>query len=273
MRAGIRTELVRINQRLFKLDAAQGPKFADMNPVRFVREQLRFCPDDWQAAVLSSQSKRILLNCCRQSGKSTITAALALHQAVYVRQSLILLVSPSLRQSSELFRKVQNFLALLTMRPALVEDNRLSLKLSNGSRIVSLPSSESTVRGFSGASLIVEDEASRVTDDLYFALRPMLAVSNGRHILMSTPWGRRGHFFEAWETGGPDWERVQITAPECPRISADFLAEECRSMPDLWYRSEYLCEFTEVAGQMFRESDLFSAISADVMPLRLGGTA
>jgi hypothetical protein len=83
----------------------------------------------------------------------------------------VLLLSPSMRQSSELFRKVTNLLSLLEPKPTLTEDNRLSLTLQSGSRVVSLPSSEATVRGFSGASLIIEDEASRVPDELYRAIR------------------------------------------------------------------------------------------------------
>ena len=106
----------------------------------------------------------------------------------------MLLVSRSLRQSGELFKKVQESLSFLPVRPKLDEDNRLSLQFANGSRIVSLPGSEENIRGFSSPSLIIEDEASRVSDALYLATKPMLAVSQGRHILMSTPWGKRGHF-------------------------------------------------------------------------------
>ena len=61
-----------------------------------------------------------------------------------------------------------------------------------------LPGQEKTIRGFSGVTLIIEDEASRVDDTLYRAVRPMLAVSGGRLILMSTPYGQTGHFFEEW---------------------------------------------------------------------------
>ena len=53
--------------------------------------------------------------------------------------------------------------------------------------MVALPSKEATVRGFSGVTLIIEDEASRVDDLLYRTMRPMLAVSGGRMILASTP--------------------------------------------------------------------------------------
>jgi hypothetical protein len=217
--------------------------------------------------VLFSSSKRILLNCSRQAGKSTVASVLALHRAVYSPGSLVLLVSPSLRQSSELFRKIPELLAKLHARAQLREDNKLSLELPNRSRIVSLPSSEATIRGFSGADLIIEDEASRVPDDLYRAVRPMLATSGGRLVLMSTPFGKRGHFFEEWENGGASWERVRVLAPECLRIAPAFLEEERASLGDWWFRQEYLCEFVETIDQVFGYDLVMRAVSPNVLPL------
>ena len=242
-----------------------------LDRVVFAREGVGFEPDPWQAGVLRSSGKRLLMNCCRQSGKSTTAAILALHEAVYRPGSLVLLISPSLRQSSELFRKVTNLLSRLEVRPKLTEDNKLNLAFEGGSRVVSLPSSEATIRGFSGASLIVEDEAARVPDELYRSCRPMLATSGGRLVLMSTPFGRRGHFHEEWVNGGALWERVQITARECPRISHEFLEEERRSLGDLFYRSEYLCEFTQSSGQLFAYGDVAAALDDKVRPLFGGG--
>jgi hypothetical protein len=190
-----------------------------------------------------------------------------LHRAVYVPDSLVLLVSPSQRQSSELFRKVTNALARLEVAPDLHEDNRLSLRLANGSRVVSLPSSESTVRGFSAVSLIIEDEAAFVDDALYSALRPMLAVSGGRMILMSTPYGKRGHFWDAWTNGGDAWDRVRITAAEVPRISAAFLEDERRSIGDWRYRQEYETEFVDTVDSVFTHDQVARAVSSDVAPL------
>jgi hypothetical protein len=223
-----------------------------LDPVRFAA-RLGFVPDPRQAGVLRWSGKRLALNCARQTGKSTTAAAMALHQALYHPGSLILLVSPSQRQSTELFRKVGELLGRLdeVAKPELTEDNRLSCVLANRSRLVSLPSSEATIRGFSGATLIVEDEASRVSDDLYRALRPMLATSGGRLVLMSTPYGKRGHFWEVWSDGGPDWERVHVPATECPRIDPAFLAEEQRSLGPWWYSQEYLCEFIDAASSAF----------------------
>ena len=241
-----------------------------LDPARFARQSLNFEPDQWQEQVLRWTGKRLLLNCCRQSGKSTTAGVLALHRALFYPESLILLVSPSLRQSGELFRKVGDALEQLKERPSLLEDNRLSLTLANKSRIVSLPSKEETVRGFSGADLIIEDEAARVSDELYYSIRPMMAVSGGRIILMSTPFGKRGHFFYEWGEG-ESWERVQVTAYDCPRISPDFLEEERRTMPDLFFRAEYLGEFTETLDSVFSYEQVTAAISPDVEPFNFGG--
>jgi len=224
-------------------------------------------PDPWQVEVLRSPAQRLLLNCCRQSGKSTTTAALAMHRALYAPGSLVLLLSPSQRQSGELFRKCLDVYGAAG-RPCPPEaQSALRLELENGSRVVALPGKEGTIRGFSGVDLLIIDEASRVDDALYGSVRPMLAVSGGRLVALSTPWGKRGWWFEAWEDGGADWERVRVEATECPRIAAAFLEEERRSLPTLLYRSEYCCEFTDTTDQVFSSDDIRAALSAEVAPL------
>ena len=237
-----------------------------LDPVSFATDKLGIVPDPWQAEVMSSQSKRILLNCSRQTGKSTTSAIIALHQALYHPDSLVLLVSPALRQSQELFKKVQFFLKKVNLGSKLQEDNKLSMQLDNGSRIVSLPAAEGTIRGFSSVSLIIEDEASRVSDDLYRATKPMLAVSNGRHMIMSTPYGKRGHFFEEW-FGENDWTRIEIPATACTRISPDFLEAERRSLGEWWYKQEYCCQFMDTVDSLFSYDTIISAMDPTIEPL------
>ena len=153
-------------------------------------------PDPWQQQVLQSQADRILLNCCRQSGKSQITAALALATAFRERDALILVLSPSLRQSQESFRKVSDLYRTCAAPMPPQAESALRLELRNGSRIVSLPGTESTIRGYSKVRLLIVDEASRCEDPLYYSLRPMLSISHGRLICLSTPFGRRGFFYQ-----------------------------------------------------------------------------
>ena len=238
-----------------------------LDPVLFAQRASGFVLDNWQERVLRSVSKRIILNCARQTGKSTTAGELADHQAIYHPGSLVLMLSPSLRQSSELFRTASSLLAGLDDKPVLVEDNRLSLTMDSGSRIVSLPSKEGTIRGYASVDLIIVDEASRVPDDLYRALRPMLAVSGGRLVLMSTPFGKRGFFHEEWTAGGDTWERIEVKATECSRISAEFLEEERKSMGDWWFRQEYECEFVETVDQIFSYELVAGMVTAEVKPL------
>lgn len=237
-----------------------------LDPVAFARA-LEIQPDPWQAAVLRSGAQQELLNCSRQSGKSTVASIKALHRALFVPRSLVLVVSPSQRQSGELFRKILGLVEQLEPRPKMPEENKLSLELDNASRIVSLPSNAATVRGFSGVSLLIEDEAAFVRDDFHTAIRPMLATTRGQLLLMSTPFGKRGHFFEAWEKGGAAWRRTSIPATECPRISAEFLAQERASLGDWRFRQEYCCEFVESQDQFFNYADVQGAVSDGVAPL------
>lgn len=223
-------------------------------------------PDPWQERLLRSDSNRMLLNCCRQSGKSATTAALALHRALYFPHSLILCLAPALRQSQELFSKIAEGYRELG-RPVPAEGERkLSLELENGSRIVTLPGTERTVRGFSGAALLLVDEASRVEDALYYAVRPMLAVSGGALVVLSTPFGKRGVFFEEWTNGG-GWERYEVPATEVPRITPEFLEEERRALPARMFRQEYMCSFEETEDSVFTYQEIEGAMTDDVEPL------
>ncbi len=225
-------------------------------------------PDTWQADLLRSDARQMILLCSRQSGKSTISSILALHEAVYKPDSLILLLSPSLRQSQELFRKLKDAYNALEspFMPRTAQESALTLEFDNGSRIVALPGKEATIRGFSGVSLLVIDEASRVPDELYQSVRPMLAVSGGRIILLSTPFGKRGFFHSEW-TDGQGWQKVKITADQCPRIDKEWLEREREMIGTWWFEQEYRCSFVETNDQVFSYDDIQSALDDTIKPL------
>lgn len=256
-------------------------------------------PDPWQVRVATTPGDQLL--CChRQAGKSTIVAAIALADALAEPGALILLVSPSLRQSSELYRKTKHFYTQVQpMR--LVKDTEHEMELANGSRIISLPASAETIVGYSSVTRLIPDEAARIVDPTYHALRPMLAMSGGSILALSTPFGKRGWFHDAWQgssaeeqpldavtvnalladvgivvTDEPEaqrpervygWTRTKLTGPENARLSKRFLANERRSIPDLYWRSEWLCEFVDTGEQIFTTDDLMAMLSGEVAPL------
>jgi Terminase large subunit, T4likevirus-type, N-terminal len=223
-------------------------------------------PDDWQAKQLRSEADRVLLLCSRQAGKSTTAAGLALGEALLTPMATILLLSPSERQSGELFRKVVGQFDALGRPVPAVRETALQLELATGSRVIALPGKEGTVRGYSEVALLVIDEAARVDDALYYAVRPMLAVSKGKLVALSTPFGQRGWFHAEW-SGTGTWERVRVTAAEVPRISSEFLAEERRALGERWYRQEYCCSFEDTIDAVFAYEDIQAALSNEVKPL------
>jgi hypothetical protein len=225
-------------------------------------------PDPWQATLLRERPRRSLLLCSRQSGKSTVTALAALDTAIYQAPALVLLVSPSQRQSAELFRTVMLFHSKLDGAPALDKESVLRAELANGSRILALPGTERTIRGYAKADLVVIDEAARVEDELLAAVRPMLATSfgGGRLIALTTPAGKRGWFFDAW-TGADDWHRTRVNAKDCPRITQEFLDEELRELGQQRFSEEYGLEFLDPDEAVFPTAIIDAAFTQEVAPL------
>ena len=225
-------------------------------------------PDAWQRTALESTSRKLLMLCARQSGKSTVAALRAVHECCFTPGALVLMLAPSMRQSGELFRTCLGILKRLegVTVPATVMESTLRLELDNGSRIIALPGSESTTRGYGAASMVILDEAARVPDALIAAARPSLAVTNGRLIALSTPAGKRGWYFLEW-VNGEGWERSRVLASECPRIAPEFLADELRSLGPRVFAQEYECEFFDPDTAAFSSELIEAALVADIEPL------
>ncbi len=213
---------------------------ACVDPVEFCSARLGLIPDPKQEEILRSTAKFGVLNCSRQWGKSTVAAAKAVHRVWTRPGALVLCCSPTVRQSAALLRTAAGMLRKLGIRQRGDGDNPHSLALPNGSRIVALPGTEATVRGFSAVSLLLIDEASRVKDSLYEALRPMLMVSDGDLWMMSTPLGKRGFFYEAWARGGPEWHRFEGPVTENRRVRREKLERERERMGSAYFGQEYL---------------------------------
>ncbi len=201
-------------------------------------------PDAWQTELMRTNEWALAL-CSRQAGKTETGAALALHTAVSQPGSLTLLTAPTDRQATEAFRRVATF-----YRAAFgwaVGDDALTkrqLETASGSRVVAISGhDDSNLRVFSDVSLLVFDEACRVKDSVIHGLLPMLAVSEGRAVFLTTAWFRRGYFYENWTDGGDGFARFEVTADQVSRISPEFLERERRSKPRFVFAQEYECRW------------------------------
>ena len=229
--------------------------------------------DAQQRNIFRRFNKRVILNCSRQTGKSTTAALIAVHTACLQPGSTIVITAPTKQQIREFIRKVRDFASVAS---ASSRGGRFFVDFKNGSRIIGIAANEDNVRGFSAVTLLIIDEASRVKDEVYFALLPMLAVSNGAMWLLSTPKGQRGFFHAEWVDAtngaidGPlstdNWVKIRVTAHECERIQTKFLQLQKIRLGERRFAQEYECEFIDTRHNIFHPEATRNAFRDDIKP-------
>ena len=189
------------------------------------------------------------------------------HKVIFRPRTLALVISPTQAQAKELFRSVSRHIMDAGLSQNLKEDNALSCKLDNHSRVLALPGTQA-LRGYS-PNLVILDEAAQVPDIIYDAIKPMLAVTGGRLVMMSTPYGKRGFFWDRYVNGNPGdgYERYEVPATQCERISVEFLDRECAAMNPWMYRQEYECLFSDTVDSFFDSSLVEAAVDYTLKPL------
>lgn len=249
----------------------------------------------WQREAMDPLAKRVLMLTCRQAGKSTVVGAKVLCEARYSFDALELITCPAQDQSKELMKKVEMFQSQDPTMPKMIHDGAFEKEYENRSRIVALPGSERSVRGFSKPRKIVVDEAARVADETIYALRPMMIGAGTELLLLTTPFGKRGYFYRMW-TGSNSWKKIMVrigfdvvdgklvdAMPEAeyhekmlklgilayysPRHTRAELEEELADNDEMWFRQEYLCEFVDVQSNVFTAELIQSAFDGEVKPL------
>jgi hypothetical protein len=226
----------------------------------------------WQRDAVRATDRQQLWLCSRQSGKTTTASVLATWTALARPGSTVLLLAPALRQAEMLFDKCLQLHRSAGMKAPADAATKLSLKLGNGSVLRAIPGTADgkSIRGFS-PNLIVFDEASRIPDDVFHAMTPSTAATQGIIVALTTPRGRQGWFSALWHDGGRDWRRTKVSVHDVPHITADWLAQERRRIPARVFRAEYEVEFVENEDQLFTEADIQAALTDDVTPLYAAG--
>jgi hypothetical protein len=234
-------------------------------------------PDPWQVSFLSSAAKRESLLCSRRAGKTTATAARVMREACIQPKTDALIFSPTLRQSMELLRMVREFYLACGKPVPAIGETKTVLELANGSRVISLPDNHEGVVGVGNPRLVVIDEGSRVSEELYKSVRPMLAVTNGQLLTLSTPFGNAGWFFDIWDESSEaanrhrrlheQWRKTPVPASAVPRITQDFLDDERIELGQRWFDQEYNLRFLDSIDAVFSQAVIHGARAEDVQPL------
>lgn len=220
-------------------------------------------PMEWQYGYLDETLPTVVRK-GRQVGATQSAAGLAIWTARSRAGADAVIISPSMRQSSEI--TVRARIGLDNLGDKLVQDSAGLIRLKNGSRIVSLPGNSRGIRGYA-PMLVVVDEAAWVADDTWTAARPLVAASGGRLIVQSTP-GYPTGFFHSLATDTPDgWVRLLVRSTDVATIDPEFLAREQAEMSPALFRQEYMAEFQstdDIAGALFHPDDIDKAFAGGV---------
>lgn len=254
-------------------DAEHAPPPDRRSPLDFANA-LGVALDPWQRAALTTATHDILLLVTRQGGKGEVATFLALDQVLNVPGSTTVVVSRADRQAKRLLRRIKRRYRQLSDVPPVITDSVYAFELRNGAEILALPGSEETIRGIEAVDLLIIDEAALVPDDLFHAVYPMLATTDGRCVAMSTARGRRGWFYREFMEGGDEWHREVITWKHVPRLKAEWIARTRRRLGEFSFVQEFECEFLDDVTQFFATELIASAKSGEVKSrglARLGG--
>lgn len=247
----LRKEALRLSETNFTAEQRLGFR---PSPTQLAEAVLGNPLDDWQRTYMSNamQSSSIAIAACRQSGKSTVTALFVAWCLVFLPGFQCIVASRSLRQASHYLNSVRNAVLALVPRDAMLQLNRLSLELPNGSMIISIPCAQPDAgRGFS-PNLVLLDEAAFAPEPLFRAITPSLGASGGALHMISSPNGRQGYFFEAFEGSAKSvFMSQRISWQQCPRIKPEFIAREKIALGDLYFDQEYEAKFVTPQGAFF----------------------
>jgi hypothetical protein len=222
--------------------------------------ELGIALDPWQRQALVTRRHDILLLVTRQGGKGEVATLLALDKVLNDPGSTVVAVSRADRQAKRLLRRIKRRYRQLRAAPAVVTDSQYAFELRNGSEILALPGSEETIRGIEAVDLLIVDEAALVPDELFAAVYPMLATTDGRCVAMSTARGKRGWFWHEWEQGGEEWHRERITWEQIPRFKPEWIARTRRRLGEWMFRQEFGCEFLDTDDQLYATELVMAAL-------------
>lgn len=235
--------------------APKEPVAAELDAASFFSAAVGKAPLPWQRQYLA-EDRHLLLLKGRQIGASTSGAVIALRLCRANDGSTALIISPSQRQSGEILAKARH-MALFRLGWDLRYDSASMLQLDNGSRIISLPGSDVSIRGYS-PDIVIIDEAAFVVDATFSAARPMIAASGGRIICQSTPAGRVGWFYELATDVPGGWAFMQVRSEDAGTITPEFLAGERETMDPTLYAQEYEADFGMGGTGLFAVDDVRS---------------
>lgn len=230
--------------------------------------------DQWQKEALEHDGD-LLLCIPRQIGKTTIMARKASEYLVKHKNKTIVVVSLTEDQAQLMIIMVLDYLQktypqYLKGLKKNQKATKSTIHLNNGSWIIARPvgNTGDAVRGFTGDILII-DEASRMNEMIFEAAEPTLASTGGQIWMCSTPFGKKGYFYNCYLNEDKSFKVIHVESTEeiyKTRPLSDAWSEMRREkalerlnraknrMSSMAYAQEHLAQFVDDLQQFFPDA-------------------
>jgi phage terminase large subunit-like protein len=242
-----------------------------LKPSEFAKFYFDFNAYDYQKNALDSDGINVVLVWGRQTGKSTLTAIRALYEALMHDNYTILVLAPTQRQSSRLFKKIKQFINIsaqklpqLKLTETIERETQTLFEFSNGSEILSLPIGEdaSNIRGFTAHMVIIDECGELKKAEIWSAINPMTMTTHGKQWLIGTFRGTDNRFYDIWKDPKKfEFLVYEATSYDNPNADQKQIERDRQTMSLSMWNQEYMNIPMEEADAFFPSSLVEKIIS------------
>lgn len=208
---------------------------------------------DFQREIIETyyNERKVIVKLPRQMGKTTTTAAFFIWYVLFHDNKVCAILANKAPISQEILGRIKLMYEHLPLwlQQGIVEWNKRSITLENGSRILAAATSSSAIRGYSLSMVFMDEFAhvpNNIAEEFFTSIYPTISSGKETKILIaSTPLGLN-HYYKFWteaESGANDFVPLYYSWDKMPGRDKAWYDEQLRALKDQKFRQEVLCEF------------------------------
>ena len=212
-----------------------------------------FEPYDYQKEIMHSvnENRFVICKMPRQTGKTTTMVAVMLHYALFNPDFNIAILANKAATAREILGRLQLAYENLPwfLQQGIVEWNKGSIILENGSKIFASSTSASAIRGMS-INLVYLDEfafvPSTVQDEFFSSVYPTISSGRSSRVLITSTPNGMNMFYKLWhdaEKGFNDYATVSVNWWDVPGRDEEWKEQTIRNTSEKQFAVEFECEF------------------------------
>ena len=200
----------------------------------------------------------------RQSGKSTVVTAYLLWYVLFNANVNVAILANKAATAREMLGRLQLSYESLPkfIQQGILQWNRGSLELENGSKILAASTSASAVRGMSFNVIFLDEFAfvpNHIADQFFSSVYPTISSGKSTKVLIiSTPHGMN-MFYKLWhdaERGTNEYIPTEVHWSQVPGRDEVWKEQTIRNTSEQQFRVEFECEFLGSVDTLISPSKL-----------------